>query len=198
MQDLRVGKKRDDQFRNHEIAVYAAFLLGGASRPVDTEDLAVKLNEIAPGRFVWSKYAEQINLELVRVAASDAKKLENGGLMRGSGRQGWQLTEAGKRWVRNNGALLSGGHASQPRSMSREARYKRAERVRLLGTEAYRKATSGSLDGVTQREAEAFFRIDPYVDQPKREQRILQILNAFGKDPHLGDVVRQLAERVSQ
>ena len=39
------------------------YLLGGETRRVDTEDIAVKANELAPGRFAWKKYPDQINLE---------------------------------------------------------------------------------------------------------------------------------------
>jgi len=50
---------------NHEIVTIAVFLLGGESHAVDTEDIAVKANEIAPGRFSWRKYPDQINIETV-------------------------------------------------------------------------------------------------------------------------------------
>lgn len=45
-----------------EIAVIAAFRAGAAGLRADSEDIAVKANEIAPGRFTWKKYAEQINI----------------------------------------------------------------------------------------------------------------------------------------
>lgn len=44
---------------NNEIVTLAVFLLGGDSHCVDTEDVAVKVNEIAPGRFTWRKYPDQ-------------------------------------------------------------------------------------------------------------------------------------------
>jgi hypothetical protein len=51
---------------NHEIVTLAAYLLGGDTQYVDTEDVAVKANELAPGRFTWRKYRNQINIENVR------------------------------------------------------------------------------------------------------------------------------------
>src|SRR5207247_2468881 len=72
-----------------QIIVLATYVLGGERQPIDTEDLAVKANELAPGRFSWRKYQDQINLELVRVYASDAKKEAKGALLRGSGDEGW-------------------------------------------------------------------------------------------------------------
>ena len=71
-----------------DVVTWAVFLLGGDLNPVDTEDVAVKAHDLAPGRFAWQKYPGQINLELVRVHLSDAKKVNNGRRLSGSGRQG--------------------------------------------------------------------------------------------------------------
>lgn len=35
----------------HEIVTIAVFLLGGVSQPIDAEDIAIKVNEIAPDCF---------------------------------------------------------------------------------------------------------------------------------------------------
>jgi hypothetical protein len=63
---------------NHEIVTLAVYLLGGDSQRIDTEDIAKKVNELAPGRFTWRKYLDQINIENVRTFLSDAKKSKNG------------------------------------------------------------------------------------------------------------------------
>lgn len=52
---------------NSETVLVAVYLLRGDSNSVDTEDVAVKANELAPGAFTWRKYRDQINLEIVRV-----------------------------------------------------------------------------------------------------------------------------------
>ena len=41
---------------NHEIVTLAVYLLGGERQRVDTEDIAVKANELASGRFTWRRY----------------------------------------------------------------------------------------------------------------------------------------------
>jgi len=54
---LAVRKRVSDMpkgLSNHEIVTLAVFLLNGHSHSVDTEDVAVKANELAPGRFtMW-------------------------------------------------------------------------------------------------------------------------------------------------
>jgi hypothetical protein len=44
---------------NHEIVTLAVYLLGGEAQRVDTEDIAIRANELAPGRFTWRKYRDQ-------------------------------------------------------------------------------------------------------------------------------------------
>jgi len=50
---------------NWEIVVIAAFADGGSAARVDTEDIAVTANRIAPGRFSGKKYPEQIDIDAV-------------------------------------------------------------------------------------------------------------------------------------
>ena len=64
---------------NHEIVTLAVYLLGGDTQRVDTEDVAVKANALAGGRFTWRKYPDQINIDAVRKRLWDAAKPEKGG-----------------------------------------------------------------------------------------------------------------------
>ena len=80
---------------NYEIVTLAVYLLGGGSLTVDIEDIAVKTNEIAPGRFAWRKYPNQINIDHVGSALREAKKPRKGALLLGSSKEGWLLTERG-------------------------------------------------------------------------------------------------------
>jgi hypothetical protein len=75
---------------NIEIVALAAYLLGGESRYVDTEDIAVKANELAPGRFTWVKYPEQINIHAIKTHLWDAKSDRRGSLLLGSEKDGVQ------------------------------------------------------------------------------------------------------------
>src|SRR5215472_10188888 len=83
-----------------EVVTLAVYLLGGGQRAIDTEDVAVEAHRLAPGRFTWTKYPDQINLELVRVYLSDAKKPEKGAMLLGSGRTGWRLSQRGLKWAK--------------------------------------------------------------------------------------------------
>lgn len=178
---------------NHEIVVIAAYLVGGDSNRVDTEDIAVKANEIAPGRFNWRKFPQQINIDTVRKRLWDARKPSKGGYILGSEKDGWVLTEAGVKFARKSADAITG---SKKRLSLKERTWLRSERERLLSTDAFLKYSNQNKDMITKRDAEGFFRIDNYVKGEAREQKILRILNAFGEDFELGPAVRRFAEIV--
>jgi hypothetical protein len=66
----------------------------------------------------------------------------------------------------------------------------------MLADEAFTKFGLGGVGDVTEREAEAFFRVDDYVTGKARERKLVRILNTFGDDAELGQAVRALATKV--
>jgi len=109
------------------MVVYALAALGGDSRRIHTEDLAVKCHELSPESFSWTKYPMFPDKDIVRVALTDARKEQYGGLVEGRTGQkhghsaktkmgpttdGWMLTREGVDWVKARGAdleALAGG-----------------------------------------------------------------------------------------
>jgi hypothetical protein len=180
---------------NHEIVTLAVYLLGGDTQYVDTEDAAVKASELAPGRFTWRKYRDQINIENVRAFLSDAKKQKNGGYLRGAGKDGWLLTESGTAFAKARVAGLQTIDLSRDRLSVKERKWLQHERVRMLSSEAFAKFAAGIVDAISTQEAESFFRLDAYVTGSAREDKIVRALNSFGSDPELGAAVKALAEK---
>lgn len=178
---------------NHQIVVIAAYLAGADSARVDTEDIAVKANQIAPGRFSWRKYPEQINIDTVRKRLWDARKEEKGGYLRGSEKEGWLLTEQGVIFARKNAGAVVG---KKNRLSLKERAWAKTERARLLDTDAFRKYRMRAISEVTLREAEGFFRIDNYITGDAREEKLLRILNAFADDVDLGPACKRFAALV--
>jgi hypothetical protein len=178
---------------NHEVVTLAVYLLGGEAKPVDTEDVAKKADEIAPGRFTWRKHQDQINLEMIRVYLSDAKKPAKGALVIGSGNTGWSLSEAGLAFARQHGEPAAGEDHGRSGPLGRDRIKHQRERARLLTSGAYLKISRGQADQISRREAESFFRVDSYVRGDARKRRIASTVNTHGDDPELGPVIRELA-----
>lgn len=165
---------------NHEIVTLAVYIARGEFDFVDTEDVAKQANEIAPGRFTWRKYKDQINIENVRAFLSDATKQKNGALLHGSGKTGWMLTPAGLAFARQNMSDLASDELARSRltkEEERDAQWRTREVARLRVTEAFEKISTGTPGAVSLLEAEGFFRIDRYVQGSDRKRRIERVLN---------------------
>lgn len=190
------GRPEARDLSNLELIALAVYVLGGDSRYVDTEDVAVKANALAPGRFSWVKYPDQINIHTIKTYLWDAKSSRKGSLLLGSEKEGWMLTESGLAFTRSRLSALNGVKASRRKLSPGEQQWRRTERVRMLKSDAFRKLSAGDADGVTREEAEAFFRLNAYVVGEARKRKIHRILNTFGDDKDLGTAVRSLAEKV--
>jgi hypothetical protein len=90
-----MSNSRKKGFANHELVTLALFLLGGDSKAVGLEEIAMKANDIAPGRFTWRKYPGQINIKNVDAFLWDAKKPKNGSFVLNVRKDEWVLTERG-------------------------------------------------------------------------------------------------------
>lgn len=104
-------------YPNRQLVVYALFLLGGDTQRQHTEDVALKCYELFPTSFSWVKHPQYPDKDIVRVALTDARKMQHGALVTGRAGQkrglyaktkrgpvddGWLLTAAGIRWVQEN------------------------------------------------------------------------------------------------
>jgi hypothetical protein len=177
-----------------EAATLALYAEGGERELVDTEDVAVRAEEVAPGMFSWQKHRDRIDKELVRVALSDARL--KAGYTIGSHARGWMLTPKGLEFARRN-ADRAGERAARERRRPEDRQWER-ERARLLVSEAFLRLQDGAMEGVTPDEADAFFRLNIYVKGAARERKIARIENRFGTDPDLGPAVRLLATRARE
>jgi hypothetical protein len=183
----------DKKLANYEIVTLAVFLLGGKSNPIDAEDIAFKANQIAPLRFTWKKYKEQISIDNVRKRLWDAKKPKYGAYLIGSDKQGWQLTEEGLKFAEQNMHKINQEELARKPIDRKEQRVLRSEKERMLSSVAYEKFETDNESSITIQEACAFFRIDEYVIGEARERKILRAVNSFSDDPDLKDAVSYLA-----
>lgn len=105
-----------DRLSNWKLAAIAGWKLGGATKRVDTEDIAEQCWLWAPERFGWKRHSFP-DIRIAGEALRDAKKTKNGGLMEGEEKDGgWLLTSAGVEWIRRNQSLVDSFIASPGRS----------------------------------------------------------------------------------
>lgn len=186
--------QNDKSISNHELVALAVFLLGGATRPIDTEDIAKKADELAPGRFSWRKYKDQINLELIRVFLSDAKKEKNGALVDGSGSLGWQLTQNGLTKSKQLRSHVKNVNLVRETVSPAEKKWRSTEKTRLLSSDAFQIFSKTGISSVPLHAIEAFFRLNDYILGAARERKVNRVHNAFSDDAVLGEAVKNFAE----
>jgi hypothetical protein len=184
-----------------EVVTLATYLLGGAQKAVDTEDIAVEAHRLAPGRFSWKKYPDQINLELIRVYLSDAKKSDKGELLLGSGRTGWRLTQRGLKWAQQAAQNIKHIQTTRTRAQLRsgsidEQRWRR-ERSRIQATQAWKMWAQGERD-IPQADAKAIFRIDSYAKGDLLEAKITRVRSLFLEDEEVGPFIDHLIANLTK
>lgn len=192
-------KSLTDSLKQYEVSVWAVYLLGGATRSIDTEDAAVKCHEIAGRLFSWQKHRGQINLELVRVSLSDAKKAKNGGLLSGSGREGWRLSSRGLDWIRareeagGQFAARERRHGSGKAGSIDSVRRER-ERQRVLASEAWQGwKESGA---VSTRAAQQIFRIDEYTTERMAAIKVARLRVMFDAQDELSRFLSNASQKI--
>lgn len=183
---------------NDKIVVLAAFLAGADQGLADTEDIAMRANELAPGKFTWRKYQEQINIEAVRKRLYDAAKGSRGGLISGGERDGWLLTTAGIEFCRQNADLMKDGLSYTPRLSAKERTWQHRERTRMLAETAFIKWSAGEVDQILKQEAERFFAVDDYIKGAARAKRIERAEQVFRGDPDLEDAILEIGRLLGE
>ena len=116
------SRKGSAALANCELVVIAAFGSGATTAHIDTEDIAVKANEIAPGDSDVEQVPNQISIDAVRKRLWDAR---NRGLVVGSERDGWQLTETGATFAQKHKRSVVSG--SPMRLSLKDRQWRRAE-----------------------------------------------------------------------
>jgi hypothetical protein len=177
-----------------EVVTLALHRLGGAQRPIDTEDVAMEVHRLAPVQFSWRKYPDQINLDLVRIFLVRARESE---LLIGSGRNGWRLTQRGLKWAEQVGGLAPVRTRAQSRSGSIDEQRWRRERSRIVATHAWQLWTSGVRD-IPLAETKQVFRIDSYAHGELRETKITRLRAMFADDQELTPFLAHLIEDLNK
>jgi hypothetical protein len=180
------------QIRNDQVALAALLVLGGDRAPIDTENVAIEADRLAPGRFRWRKFKEHIDLGLVRNGLQDARKKR---LVDGGAHRGWVLTAAG---MQEASTLLPelADPSTRERVATEQRQWESRERTRLLAEPAFHVAVQQGAAAVKTRDALRLFKLDEYTSTERRSERLRRFALLFTDDPELGRVVGELIRRL--
>ena len=157
---------------NIHLVTIALGNLEGHDKPIDSEDIAVHVNALAPGKFCWRRYPEYIDLQVVNQSLQDARRKRNGSLVVGSNSKGWMLSANGMEWFKRfqldsssvgvDGIPLRKGSILQSQDL---------ERRRLLNTDAYHLFQVGRFADISRNEFFEFAKINEYFPLKARARR---------------------------
>jgi len=176
--------KIHDELSNPEILTLAVYLRGGTVAPVDLEDAAVEAFALAPKKFSWKKYEDQIDLRIVQYALQDAAK-PNMRFLKGDSKHGYMLTQVGLKWAEKFDEKKQLSTTSRKLSPSDLAL---KEQLRLKNTRAYEKFRDGDKEKITIMDFREFTRVNDYFPEHIRKQRYTKIDNAVKDDAELKSV----------
>lgn len=185
---------------NPQIATLSLALLwdGAHHQPfqyTDREDIAIRANELAPGRFAWRKYPQNIEIEIVGKALRDAKKEKNGSLVIGDNEKGWILSPAGAQWALTEDVEANSNTMDALRACRRAiSALLDRERGRLRAIEVLQCGEEG-VRTVTQASLYEFAYINEYFDARARWRRFCIVESAIGAQTTLTDWWQSLQER---
>lgn len=159
------------ELSNVQLVVIAVYELGGETKAVDVEDIAVTAYQSNPNKFAWKKYPDMIDKGVVQYALKDASIPKNGfPLLAGSIKHGYLLTSSGSDWVK--GYLINSQQIKDPGFRSKSTSEKLVlERTRLETSAAYTKFRSGELDNITEADFQDFTRVNEYFPEHARIRR---------------------------
>ena len=168
----------NSDFSNVELVTIAVALLNGDKSYVDREDVALKVNDIAPGRFNWLKHPDRIDLEAVSVALRDARKTRYGELVVGNTKKGWMLSPAGLKWIKTVDFEAAYHEPSVEHRKTSIRASLETERIRLLNTKAYKLFVEGNSKAITVHDFYEFARVNEYFQTKARQRRYAIVANA--------------------
>jgi hypothetical protein len=183
-----------DELSNPEILTLAVYLRGGAVSPVDLEDAAIEAFNLAPKKFSWKKYEDQIDLRIIQYALQNACKAKME-YLKGDPKHGYMLTRIGLDWVENfdkSKQFSTTFRRSSPSDLLLR------EQIRLRKSHAYEKFINGSKDKITVMDFREFARVNDYFPEHIRKQRYVKIDNVVKDDEELKKVWAYLRTRFAE
>lgn len=185
----------DNELSNVQLVTLAVYYLGGETKAIDIEDIAVQASEISPEKFAWKKYPHLIDKSVVQFALKDASIPKKGQpLLSGSIKHGYLLTAAGLEWAKGYRGRKKTQSEKNFRNNSTSEKLI-LERARLETSLAFRKYLSGDLEGITESDVQDFTRVNEYFPEHARQRRRTIIDNAVQGNPELETFWQYLKQR---
>jgi hypothetical protein len=190
----------EKKIKNIELVTIALYEIGGANKPRDTEDIAVKADQIDDERFKWKnkKYKKFIDKGLVLESLKAAKNRAIGSFLKGNDEKGWTLSATGLEFCKNSKHKFKGVIVRKKRLTKIEKNYLLREEYRITGTDAFIKYYNEKKDEIVLRDILKLFKVDDYTTKKDVEKRILKLLDNFPDQHPIYQLINNYKKEVMQ
>ena len=182
-----------NKLSNQEIVTVAIYVLGSGVGTFDIETIAKKADELAPGRFRWKTDPNMISDSNTWDALSNARK--KGFILQQANEKNtdsYLITEEGVIFSKKNIDKIKDFDQSKIRIPVSKEIYENTKN-RLIATNAYQKAKNSTVNEITKREYNDFFRLNDYMKSPQKNEKIQKIKNLFVSEKDFKKIIDQVS-----
>lgn len=123
---------------NQDALVYALYLLGGADRDIDVEDMFLKCHELAPARLSWRTRPDLPDYKKVSKALQSVEASTHKGLFHHTNQYARRLTLDGVRWVETYLEILKKVYLAKPVEASRNTNMHERKRQEIKNSQIWK------------------------------------------------------------
>lgn len=187
-----------NKLSNQEIVTVAIYILGSGVGTFDIETIAKKADEIAPGRFRWKTDPNMISDSNTWDALSNARK--KGFILQQASQKNtdsYLLTEEGIKFSEKNLNKIQKYDQSKIRIPVSKEMYENTKN-RLITTIAYQKAKNSKEKEITIKEFNQFFRLNDYMKNSQKEEKIQKIKNLFIHETEFKKIIEKISNNLKK
>ena len=190
----------EKKIKNIELVTLALYQLGGTNKSIDTEDIAVKSDEIDNERFKWrnKKYKEFVDRGLILESLNAARVRKIGSFLKGNDDKGWILTTEGLKFCKNSKHKFNHTVVRKKRLSKVDKKYLIREETRIKNTEAFNKYFYGDKKNITREEIKTLFKVDDYTSKSDLQKRIVNLLGNFQDEDNIYKLIDSYKKEVLQ
>ncbi len=188
---------KKNKLSNQEIVTIALYNLGGGIGSFDIETIAKEADKLAPGRFRWKTDPDMISDSNTWDALSNARKKKyilqsKDGEKQQKNTDSYTLTEVGVEFSKQNLSKVKTYDQRKIRIPVSKEIFNNTK-ARLQSTEAYKKVLLNNVNGITSRDFNDFFRLNDYMKQKQKDEKVQKIKNLFISDKDFKIIIDQIA-----
>lgn len=126
-----------DSPNNQDALVFALYLLGGADKDVDVEDMFLKCHELAPARLSWRTRPDLPDYKKVSKALQSVEASTHVGLFHHTNQYARRLTLDGNRWVETYISILERVYSKAPVQASKNTNMHERKRQEIKNSQVW-------------------------------------------------------------